>query len=402
MKKNRHRLLVMSGAIMLCGLTTGVKAQTLEWRLLSPTYSSIDPDGSGPARGTVSFKLQIHTVSGSLNNVSGLSTGWSFQSAKAMVPTGSSGPGCPVDPPSLPANVTVSPEFAAAGFTYSTVNQCGSYTQSTGGQAFDKRAVGTLVGTSITLTTTWVDVFTVTLWALGNSAPEGGYVVINSGNKGAPGAFGTYEASNVSANPFVVNSQSYNSPLGLGSGLFPVTLSKFNASCNGSETFLTWETLTESNNERFEVEKSADGTSGWNAISSVKGVGNSTTLQRYEFKDVRNGDVTYYRLRQVDQDGKSALSDIRKTSCESNASQLAVYPVPAQNLVNIAFTAERNGKAVIKLIDVAGRVLKLQKVEVIKGANTFKLNVGDLITGQYILQIVRDNEVQTKEVLIAK
>src|SRR6187549_3446427 len=80
------------------------KAKVFEWRLVNNTFSAVDPDAGGPALGSVTFTMQIHTVSGSVPDVSAISTGWSYQSAKIMIPTT---PGCAVV--SNPANVVLSP-----------------------------------------------------------------------------------------------------------------------------------------------------------------------------------------------------------------------------------------------------------------------------------------------------
>ena len=98
----------------------------------------------------------------------------------------------------------------------------------TGSQTFDRRAVG-YSGTEVpsTLTTTYVDIFTVTLWTLSTVNPEGGYVVINSGAGGTPGAFSTYAVSDDLANEYVANSLTYDTPLALGTGALPVLFTKF-------------------------------------------------------------------------------------------------------------------------------------------------------------------------------
>lgn len=188
-----------------------VPAQVCEWQLANVVYSNTDPDGAGPALGTVSFDLRVHTVSGTINNVNVLSTGWSWQTAKAMVPAS---PGCSIL--SAPANVTMLPPFSTAGFSFTTVNECNVIALTAGGQSFNRRVTGTLDGPGITLTTAWVDVFRVTLWTLTTTAPEGGYAIIHSSNGGSPSPFGTYSLSDNGANEYIVNSLSFSAPVPLG------------------------------------------------------------------------------------------------------------------------------------------------------------------------------------------
>ena len=114
---------------------------------MNPIYSSVDPDGAGPATGSVTFTLQIRAVSASIPNITGISTGWSWQSANAMLPTGSP---CGTNSVTQPANITMSAAFA--GFTYNNVNECsGSVNFSNGTQTFDRRSSGTIDGGTITL-----------------------------------------------------------------------------------------------------------------------------------------------------------------------------------------------------------------------------------------------------------
>src|SRR6478672_11541008 len=233
----------MLGFIIISVCSFNVHAQPVcEWRLVNPTYSAADPDGGGPATGSVTFTMQIHTMSGTINNVNTISTGWSYQSSAAIDP---SPPACAVV--SNPANVTLSAAFIAGGFAFTTVNQCGAFSQTTGGQNFDTRAVGTLDGTGINISTTFIDVYTVTLWTLGSTAPEGGYVVINSGAGGAPGEFTTYAVADDMANEYVANSLTYSTPLALGSAPVPVLFAKLEAGCTNNGALVSWSTGSESN-----------------------------------------------------------------------------------------------------------------------------------------------------------
>ena len=79
---------------------------------------------------------------------------------------------------------------------------------------------------------------------------------------------------------------------------------------------------------------------------------------------------------------------------------LFVYPVPARGSMNISYTAERNGKAAIELLDVSGKVHKVAEKDMLKGFNKLSVNISGLSTGQYILKVEEGNAVQTKVVLI--
>ncbi len=377
-----------------CFSDAQLRAQVCEWRISNPTYSSVDPDGAGPAKGSATFTVQIHALTGTVNDVNTISMGWSYQSANAMIP---GNPGCTVV--SNPANVAVSPAFAGAGFTFTTVNQCGTFSQTAGGETFDKRAVGTMDGTSINLTVSWVDVFTVTLWTVGTSAPEGGYVTINSGAGGTPGPFPTYAVANVNANESIVNSLSYGKPVPLGSASVPVTLAKFEASCLPTGAMLKWQTLSEENSDRFDVERSNDG-NNWQVIATRKAAGSGSSATHYEVVDARPPAAAYYRLRLVDKDGKFSYSEVAKISCDIKVPLLLVYPVPATDVVNITLALEQSSKVTFRILDVAGKLYSLTSRDLLQGDNQIQLNVSGFSAGQYILSVQDGDQFYTEKLIV--
>ena len=117
MKNYLHKIIMVTCVIIL-SVSFKIKAQTCEWRLANPTFSSVDPDGAGPATGSVTFTLQIHTTGATINNINVVATGWSYQSSAAMIPTT---PGCATSNQSCKCyNVCRFCRF----FTYNKVNQC--------------------------------------------------------------------------------------------------------------------------------------------------------------------------------------------------------------------------------------------------------------------------------------
>src|SRR5690554_2904791 len=90
----------------------------------------------------------------------------------------------------------------------------------------------------------------------------------------------------------------------------PVELTFFTGNKTGNINHLSWETATETNNDYFILEHSTDGFS-WNEITKEKGAGNSTKINTY-FYDHRDFPlaINYYRLTQVDFDGKRETFEI--------------------------------------------------------------------------------------------
>ena len=380
MKSYLHKFQTLGFIIVLSAFSFAIKAQTVcEWRLNSPTYSAVDPDGAGPATGSVTFTMQIHTISGTVSNVNAISTGWSYQSASSMIPTT---PGCAVV--SNPANVTMSAAFLAGGFAFTTVNQCGSFNQTVGGHDFDKRAVGTLDGTDINISTTWIDVYTVTLWTLGATPPEAGYVIINSSEGGTPGEFSTYAVSDDQANEYAANSLTYDTPLVLGSSVLPVLFTKFEAGCNNSGAVVSWSTGSEFNSNYFELQRSITG-SDWTSVATIKAAGNSSTGHTYQQLDL-NGGKAYYRIKQVDLDGHPIYTSVIRTNCDRKAIDMVIYPVPARDILNVVVRADRSLKTQLFIVDGLGKIVIRRDATLLNGNNTFLFDLKGLASGAYIIR----------------
>ena len=382
MKTNLRKILI----ITLCFFSYSSYSQLCEWRLNNVVHSTTDPDGVGLATGSVSFTLQLHTTAGSIPDVTAISTGWSYQSTKAMIPVGMMiGPGCP-STVSAPANVTISAYYAAGGFAYTSVNQCGSFNQTVGTVMYDRRAVGTLdaAGIGVTIDATWRDVMTITMWTLSNTFPQGGNAMINSSFGGSPNVFDTYAVTDAAVNEYIANSLTTTTPLALGTNVAPVTFAKFEANCNDKGTSLEWITSQEINSDNYQVEKSYDGVN-WKSIATIKAAGNSSTEKVYRYLDLVSGTANY-RIKQIDADGRFAYTSIASSNCTPKNIDIVIYPVPAQNNLNLAISATKNINTQFMIYDATGRLVKKLSEKIIVGNNTIQIDITNLPSGQYIIR----------------
>lgn len=94
-------------------------------------------------------------------------------------------------------------------------------------------------------------------------------------------------------------------------GPLPVKLISFTGASKADGVHLNWATEWESQNEGFDVQKSANASS-FEGIGSVKGHATTNELSTYAFvdQDVRAGQTYYYRLKQKDVSGAFAYSKI--------------------------------------------------------------------------------------------
>jgi hypothetical protein len=160
-------------------------------------------------------------------------------------------------------------------------------------------------------------------------------------------------------------------------GILPVQLLSFNARLNAQRVLLDWQTASEVNSDYFDVEKSKDGVSGWSFVSRVQSRGNSSVRADYTYIDHKPyGGESYYRLKQVDQDGRVAYSQTRKIINESKT--ISVYPNPASNFA-IVEGLDKNRSNMIHLLDVTGKLISEHFIK----DSQYRFNLSKLQPGVY-------------------
>ncbi|MFZ4543196.1 MAG: T9SS type A sorting domain-containing protein, partial [Saprospiraceae bacterium] len=123
--------------------------------------------------------------------------------------------------------------------------------------------------------------------------------------------------------------------------VLPVELISFTAASSGTNVKLIWTTARELNNDHFEIERSADGIQ-FEIIGSVSGSNAKKTIRKYEYIDVNPHEiVNYYRLKQIDSNGKFQYSNIISAKIQSEK-EIDVYPNPALNELIIANNTENS------------------------------------------------------------
>ncbi len=80
------------------------------------------------------------------------------------------------------------------------------------------------------------------------------------------------------------------------------------------------------------------------------------------------------------------------------AYNISLFPNPASDNINIAFTSEESGKAELKIFDVNGKQLQgVSEVAILPGDNRLKVNTNELAPGVYFMSIYMNNQLQKNE-----
>jgi hypothetical protein len=95
-----------------------------------------------------------------------------------------------------------------------------------------------------------------------------------------------------------------------------------------------WETATETDNDYFDLEYSTDGET-FNVLTRVEGSGTANRVNQYVYEhESPLGEMNYYRLKQVDNDGAFAYSDVVELCGKNLTNKAKVYPNPSHDVIN--------------------------------------------------------------------
>lgn len=171
----------------------------------------------------------------------------------------------------------------------------------------------------------------------------------------------------------------------------PVGLSGFRAEVKNKSVVLTWKTLTENNNEGFEIQRSNDAIN-WTTVAWEAGQGNTTTTQTYTFTDARPMlGKSYYRLAQKDFDGKIEHSEILIVSFYNGV--VSVYPNPVNDVLQITVADDMPIENIVIYNTSGSEVMR----ETVVSTN---LNLARLDSGTYIIAIQVGGETVRQKLII--
>lgn len=172
-------------------------------------------------------------------------------------------------------------------------------------------------------------------------------------------------------------------------GPLPVELTSFSTSCEEDIVSLSWSTASEQNSSHFDVEKSTDGET-WRVIGTILASGNSTQNIDYSFIDSEksSGD-NYYRLNQVDIDGKNEYFGPITVSCEEDA-KITTYPNPSKGEFNLVMHSKTNEKVTLKITDGNSRIICTKVIDLQNGINLFPIRE-NLSSGVYHIQLTSES-----------
>jgi hypothetical protein len=218
---------------------------------------------------------------------------------------------------------------------------------------------------------------------------------VSHGNGGTTGnaATGTVSSSAAitSFSPFALGTTSPVNPL-------PVEWLSFACSKTNTGTVkLTWITASELNSDYFSIEKSKDGLS-FQSIGKMKASGTTNNTNRYIYEDSSiNSGRAYYRLKQVDLDGKFEYSEVCYVNSPVEEYTLKIYPNPGSNTVYIDLGGEE--ALSFSVLNNLGQKLSVPSYD---GDAKKVLDTSNLTAGFYIIEVTIDRKVFKEKIMIQR
>lgn len=176
--------------------------------------------------------------------------------------------------------------------------------------------------------------------------------------------------------------------------VLPVVLTTFSGQQKQEIIRLNWTTASEINQHYFDIEHSADGTVFTKIGSVFSKQQNSTAPADYLIEHGSpNKGVNFYRLKQVDLDGKFKYSNIIPVNYNYSIVQsIKINPNPVSNRLNMALSVFENCHIIYKIYNTDGREMKTLSAKAFAGNNNFTADVASLANGNYIVVVIANNE----------
>lgn len=173
--------------------------------------------------------------------------------------------------------------------------------------------------------------------------------------------------------------------------VLPVELAHFTAFSKGTAVSLQWLTASEDQNDYFLIERSADGQT-FEGIGKADGKGTTALETEYVYTDERPlAGTSYYRLKQVDEDGSYTFSKVVAVSRAGQAIASKVYPTVTTDYLQLDLAQDNTIKAAL-VLDMMGR--QLVQESLMLNTRQHSVDVRGLSIGTYILVLLDEQKLR--------
>ncbi len=173
----------------------------------------------------------------------------------------------------------------------------------------------------------------------------------------------------------------------------PVELVHFKAySVDSDQVKLEWATASEENNAYFEIQHSTNSLD-FKPIGQVAGKGTTAEMQHYGYEHQYPAfGNNYYRIKQVDLDGKYEIFEVVQVKISLNA-EIAVYPTHAQDRITLISENALEKNSFVRVIHPSGNVVLEKRLTTT--THKLSLDVFDLPMGMYFISMLDEEHNQS-------
>lgn len=208
----------------------------------------------------------------------------------------------------------------------------------------------------------------------------------------------------------VMNNNSYTggfpSFARIGNILLPIKWLGFNAIRQNNDALINWTVSDEETNHHYDLLRSLNG-SDFSPIATINKNGTGNGIHDYVYTDrgitTLGVPIVYYRLKQVDIDGRSSYSEIRKINISLRSDMITIYPNPVSDgfyvvMPGLQQSTQKNIKLV--LTSSSGQLVQTKEISSLQAANYyFDVKGLSLAGGNYFLQIIKDGVILDRKQL---
>lgn len=167
----------------------------------------------------------------------------------------------------------------------------------------------------------------------------------------------------------------------------PVSFIDFVAARRSYGVEMKWQTLSETNNAFYTVERSSD-YENWNEIHREYVPANWNGLKEYQLIDYKApyAGTLYYRLKQTDLDGNATVLKVVSLEEYSVAGNIRVVPNPvAGKQASVTIESDYDTFGTFSIRDAQGNTLYTKMASLVRGTNSVKLDYETLQPGMYFV-----------------
>lgn len=177
----------------------------------------------------------------------------------------------------------------------------------------------------------------------------------------------------------------------------PLDFLSFEGRYADNKVELLWTTTNEINVSHFEIERGVDG-DHFSKIGSLEAENVESDINDYGFTDKKpSNKVNYYRIKEVDFDGKYEYSEIIRVEAPFYQLDFSYYPNPVSDIMQVE-ASEQVDRAIVSVVSVTGRIVYYKTLSDLKSTR-FEIDMSSLQVGIYQVMIETDYEFKQFRVI---